>query len=189
MAKIIGIIIAALFFKQTVQCQQTSVKNKLHYTPVLSVGITEGAAGKTAAQLQLSNALSYNSWLAGIGCGIDYYNNKRSIPVFLLLQKELFKNKNTPFLYAATGYNFSWLRDEQKTKPFFSFDHKELNGLYYEIGAGYKLTFQKKYSLGLSAGYSLKQQGEKYFLFERTDQSEQFDYTFRRFSLKISCWF
>lgn len=166
------------------------------FSSIIQAGILEGSAGKTYGQLQLINGIEKDKWFYGLGFGIDYYGSKRSIPIFVDARINLLARKNTPFIYADGGYNVSWLRDDEKLF-FMGTNYKARGGLFYETGVGYKIILKNKVAMGLSAGYSFKEQKE-YFTIRRFDQllpegftqtPEIYKYQFRRISLKLSCSF
>ncbi len=169
------------------------------FTTIVQAGILEGEANKTFGQFQLVNGIQYNAWFYGLGLGVDYYGDKRSVPLFLDIKGDLKKGKKTPFVYADAGYNFSWLREGDKMN-FWGTDYKTRGGLFYETGLGYKFILKNKMALGLSAGYSFKQQKEMFkqnvFMdFPPYNQPgyiqpyDIYDNQFRRVSLKFNCSF
>ncbi|MEP7143778.1 MAG: hypothetical protein ABI707_12945 [Ferruginibacter sp.] len=169
------------------------------FTPIVQVGILEGEAGKTYGQFQLLNGIQRNAWFYGLGLGIDYYASKRSVPLFFDVRRDVIKNKRTPFVYLDGGYNFSWLREDEKIDSWGT-DYKARGGLFYETGLGYKFICKNKMAFGLSAGYSFKQQKEMYrtMIYESftpfptsgyKQTPEIYDYKFRRISLKFNCSF
>jgi len=175
-----------------------SLSTTTKFSSIIQLGILEGQADKTFAQFQLVNGIQHNDWFYGIGLGIDYYNNKRSVPLFLDVKKDLLKRKTTPFIYADAGYNFSWLRDKDKI-AYWGTDYKQKGGVYYETGLGYKFILKNKMALGFSAGYSFKQQKEFFTNFVFNDfppytqssgkHPDIYDYKFRRICLKFNCSF
>lgn len=192
MAKIIGAIFYALFLSNTVTAQPQSEQNKFVYAASMQVGLADGDAEKSALVLHVINGVKYHNWFGGLGVGIDQYANKRSLPLYLALQKEFLHKKHRPFLYSNIGYNLSRLKESQKSINVTSY--KELNGWYYDVGVGYKYVFFKNTALGISAGYSLKQQGEQFTIggmFFPPIQTfpEKYEYTLRRISLKLNYWF
>lgn len=174
-------------------------KNKFSssaFSSIVQAGILEGNAGKTYGQLQLINGIQKSKWFYGLGLGIDYYGSKRSIPIFVDIRRDVLAGKNTLFIYADGGYNVSWLRDDEKVF-FMETSYKARGGLFYEAGVGYKVILKNKVALGLSAGYSFKEQKE-YFTMRRFNQllpggfiqtPEIYKYEFRRISFKINCSF
>jgi hypothetical protein len=177
---------------------KTSGPNK--FTSILQLGILEGQADKTYGQLQLVNGIQRNAWFYGLGLGIDYYGPKRSIPLFVDVKRDFKNGKRTPFLYADGGYNFSWLRENDKVNFWGgNANYKQSGGMYYELGIGYKFPLKNKAALGFSAGYSFKEQKETYTnnlfiepIIPRPNNSlppDIFDYKFRRISLKFNCQF
>jgi hypothetical protein len=166
------------------------------FQSIFLAGIVEGQADKTFAQLQSVNGIKIRTWFAGMGLGIDYYGAKRSIPLFAAIQKDVKENKKTPFAYGNAGYNFSWLRNKEKIVSTLA-DYSQSGGLFYELGLGYKFLLKNKMYLGLSAGYSYKQQSEKIVSQQfcvscvprPVPPIEEFEYKFRRVSIKMNCWF
>lgn len=197
---ILATVILSLFFLQITA--QTKKKNTAgcKFISIIQLGILEGDAGKSFGQLQLVNGIKQNAWFYGLGVGVDYYGSKRSIPLFFDVKRDLKKGNKTPFVFADAGYNFSWLRAEQKSR-FWDKDYTASGGLYYEAGLGYKFILKNKISIGFSAGYSFKQQKETYgntLLIEAPIFPEQYytpppvntyNYTFRRISIKFNCSF
>ncbi len=177
---------------------QPAVNNKspLIFRSIISAGILEGQYDKTTAQFQLVNGMQKNTWFTGMGLGIDYYGGKRSVPLFAAIEKDLRKDKKSPFVYVNGGYNFSWLRENEK-RFFQGTGYSQTGGLFYELGLGYKFILKNKMYLGFAAGYSEKRQNEKIsspqfctFCFPLPVPAvEEFNYTFKRISLKMSCWF
>lgn len=169
------------------------------FTSAIQAGILEGESDKSFGQFQIVNGIQQNAWFYGLGLGIDYYGSKRSVPVFFDVKRDIIKGKRTPYVYADAGYNFSWLRDKDKT-AFWGNDYKEKGGLFYETGLGYKFILKNKIAVGLSAGYSFKQQKEMFTRFIINDfppynqpgvnlPPEVYDYKFRRISIKFNCSF
>jgi hypothetical protein len=191
------IVCSLLFFTAYTQDKPATVE-KLKFTSSVQVGILEGQAKNTAAQFQILNGFRKNGWLASIGAGIDYYGGKRSVPLFIDIKRDFRKGKFTPFIYLAGGYNFSWLRANEKTKFWWgSPDNEEKGGVFYDAGAGYKLSFKNNMALGFSAGYSFKQQSEIVQPNQICDvclpsvpaNTETYTYQFRRISIKMHYWF
>ena len=171
-------------------------KSSLTFSSIVGVGILEGQSDKTTAQVQMVNGVKKDNWFAGIGVGIDYYGKKRSIPLFVSIQRDLRNNKKTPFVYVNGGYNFSWLRENEK-QFFQGTGYSQTGGIFSELGLGYKFLLKNKMYLGFAAGYSEKRQSEKLsspqfctFCFPLPVPAvEEFNYTFKRISLKMYCWF
>ena len=177
---------------------QPAINNKspLAFRSIVTAGILEGQFDKTTAQFQMVNGVQKNTWFTGMGVGIDYYGRKRSVPLFVALEKDWWKNKKSPFVYVNGGYNFSWLRENEK-RFFQGTGYSQTGGIFYELGLGYKFLLKNKMYLGFAAGYSEKRQSEKLsspqfctFCFPLPVPAvEEFNYTFKRISLKMNCWF
>jgi len=160
------------------------------FQSVNQVGLLEGEAG-SSFQLQSINGLRYKTWFAGLGAGIDYYSF-RGIPVFVDVRKDWWKKINTPFVYTDAGIHFSWVGDKNQNwwgRSEFS------NGLFYDLGLGYKVGLNNKNSLLLSGGFSHKNIREKRFTTVYcinppcTEGVEMFRYKLNRISLKAGWQF
>jgi hypothetical protein len=183
--------------------KKSEPSSKYKFISTVNFGLLEGRADKSFGQIQLVNGVKKNTWLYSIGIGVDYYGAKRSAPLFIDVKKDLKSGKKIPFVYFDGGYNFSWLRDKEKITfgGFGGHNYKQRGGLFYEAGMGYKFVLKSKLALGFSAGYSYKQSKEIYTPFIWIDfppypnpnpsaqNSETYDYKFRRISFKLSCWF
>lgn len=157
------------------------------------VGLLNGQADKAGSELQLVSGFAYKTWFTGIGAGIDYYSNLKSIPLFIDIRKDIKENKNTPFINADAGYNLPLTPKNYKPWLQYKFD----GGIYYELGAGYKFSLSGSLGLALSVGYSYKNFREK----DTTPsgmgpggellppQINIYDYKFRRLSVKVGFWF
>jgi hypothetical protein len=180
---------------------QTKKKNDFgsKFTTIIQLGILEGDAGKTFGQVQLVNGIQQNAWFYGLGIGVDYYGPKRSVPLFVDVKRDLKKGNKTPFIFADAGYNFSWLRDSEKSY-IWSTNYKPTGGLYYEAGVGYKFILKNKIAFGFSAGYSFKEQKETYGSILIVEPPitgtanynpplDSYYYKFRRISIKFNCSF
>lgn len=192
------VIFSLSFLLVTAQAKKKNHPNT-QFTSIVQLGILEGDAGKSFGQMQLVNGIQQNAWFYGLGIGIDYYGLKRSIPLFVDVKRDLKKGNKTPFVFADAGYNFSWLRDEEKNRTWDT-DYKATGGLYYEAGLGYRFILKNKMVFGFSAGYSFKEQKETYgntLIIEPPIFPEQYykppvdsyDYKFRRISIKFNCSF
>jgi hypothetical protein len=167
--------------------QISSKAMPVRFTSILQAGLLDGAAN-TAFQMQTINGIRYKTWMTGIGVGLDYYK-VRGIPLFLDLRKNILERKETPFLYGDIGMHFSWVKNSQDyvwTKTTYS------NGLFYELGGGYKFSLPRERGITLSAGYSVKTVSQKNYgigacpFFGPCPEViyEKYDYIFRRLSIK-----
>jgi hypothetical protein len=193
-------ILLAIFFLliniESIAQKPVLKHHSISYRSILQAGILKGQSANAGLQIQTVNGLHFSSWFAGIGLGIDYYGGKRSLPLFAAIEKEMRKNRSTPFLYGNAGYNFSWLKNKEKINSFGN-QYSAKGGLLYEFGLGYKFLLRNKMYAGMTAGYSYKRQVEKYvgpqicnFCFPLPiPPVEEYAYTFRRVSIKFSWWF
>jgi hypothetical protein len=156
----------------------------------VQVGLLEGEE-KAAFQAQAINGIQYKTWYGGVGIGIDNYKF-RTIPLFFDLQKNVFKRNTTPFVFGDIGLHFPWLRNDQKT--FYS-NSEFTNGVYCNVGVGYKINLLKSSRLTFSTAFSLKKLENNYtyticpFVGPCFEQSEQMKYTLRRLALNIGLFF
>ena len=147
-----ALLTAWIFIAATTFCQQTKTRDKVKFRSINQVGFITGSNGESGL-LQTINGVAKNKWSAGIGTGIDFYA-ERGIPLFLDVRRDLLEKKNTPFLYADGGVNFPWLNFIQREqRNTFSTSA----GLYYDLGAGWKLKTDDNHTILISAGYSFKQ--------------------------------
>ena len=187
--KNIFVISVFVLFQFVCVGQKKAVKPS--FTSLNQLGIAWGATGD-ALQLQSINGVSYKTYSAGIGIGFDYYW-ERTVPLFIDLRKNIFSKKQTPFVYADMGVSIPWVKSN-KENTWFKSDYEE--GSYYDIGVGYRIPVNKKMFANLSFGFSQKKLQEKrindvtilVFPYEGNN-TEDYDYTFRRFSLKAGLSF
>ena len=187
------LLVTCLLFLLSAKSQHiTKTSAAIKFQSNLQSGILIGQKGsKPALSVNAVNGIKYSTWFGGIGVGIDYYGLKRSIPLFLDIQKDISAKFNSWFWFADAGYNFPWLMNNEKMK--FVEKYKAVGGLFYEAGAGYKFTIFNKTRIGLSAGYSYKQLKEKYTYpcvwceFNiPPDQTNKYQY--RRIAIKFNWW-
>ena len=167
------------------QQQLTKTATPIKFQSNLQSGILIGQKGsKPALVINSVNGIQAATWFAGIGVGIDYYQ-KRTIPLFINAEKNLSVKANTFFLYGTAGYNFPWLKDDEK----ILYMGNASGGLFYEAGAGYKFTIFNKTHIGFSAGYSYKQLKEKYnLLYDFPTPEQTNNYEYRRIAIKFNWW-
>jgi hypothetical protein len=132
-------------------CVQASAQTKaFRFQSGVQFGLLEGEGG-SAFQVQTVNGFQHKTWFGGLGVGLDYYHT-RTIPFFLSLRKAFGSGTKSPFVYANGGYNFPWLRDQDKI--WVEADAE--GGLFYDAGIGYQLPVMKSSALFFSAGFSQK---------------------------------
>ena len=157
------------------------------------VGISAGQKGSTPAlNFSVVNGVQFKQWFAGVGAGVDYYGLKRSVPLFLSVQRMFSEKTNTFFLFTGAGYNLPWLKASEKMQNVDNY--KQAGGLFYEAGVGYKFKFISHSKMGLSAGYSFRQLKEKYteqcaWCEQEIPPSEVDNYKFRVIEIKLNWWF
>lgn len=166
---------------------QTAQKtNPVRFHSTNQVGFIQGQEG-SALLLQSINGIQYQTYLAGIGVGLDYYK-QRSVPLFLALRKNLFPKSNTPFIYIDGGYHFIWKDDA--TENFIVTDKK--GGIFSDLGIGYNFSAFQSSAVTISLGYSIKNMSETQNLHpERSSwppppgDLQKFEYKLKRYVFKI----
>lgn len=126
----------------------TAQKEKLKFNSFNSAGIVAGENGVYPV-FESINGLWKKDWFTGIGTGIDYYPNLRSVPIFIDVKKNIYKNF---FINIDAGYNFPWVEEKYKITEISKF----YGGLYYELNAGYKIILKQCPNFIVEAGYSYK---------------------------------
>jgi|SRR5688572_30227723 len=173
--------------------EKIQAQDKIKFTSTNLAGLLTGSS-EPAFQLQSINGLRYKEFTAGIGVGMDNYYFK-TIPLFLHVTRTVFSKNKLPFVYADIGLNFPQDRDSDKDS-WQNSSYSE--GLYFDLGFGYRVPVYKKISMNFSLGYSQKHLNE-----ERTGgyyigfpnpvfiklPSEYYSYAFRRISLKAGLSF
>jgi hypothetical protein len=189
------ILLLILFFAVAdISAQQKNNIKLFQFHSINNIGLLEGQAG-SAFQLQTINGTQYKSWFAGIGLGLDYYRY-RTIPLFLDVRKEFGKTKNKFFVYGDGGISFSWVTDKQKM--IYANNDKFKNGIYYDAGAGYKISITRNNSVLINIGYSFKKVEETnigggffnpgdptLFYTDPLPVMQKYDYSLHRFTFKI----
>ena len=183
------IILCCLLFGLHTNAQQKEThvkKSTVTYHSTLQGGILKGET-TSAFQLLHINGVQYKTWFGGIGVGIDNYF-MRTVPIFAEVRKDILNKRSTPFVYAGIGPQVMWLKEQEKMQ-FVSADYN--SGIYYRIGAGYKLSISQKHALMIEAGYSLKKVNYTYnyvnpcLIGPCTEYKNNMDYTLRRLSFQL----
>jgi hypothetical protein len=174
------------------QTDSTSQKTKkkscsCSFSSINQAGIMRGEEG-AYFQLQTINGMRYKTWFAGLGLGLDRYP-VNGIPVFLDIRKYFKVHEEFhPFVYANGGVHIADIHNEETQWQRIDYS----NGLYYDVGLGLRLPFNKKTGLLLSGGYSYKKYEKtlRYNVsgctfFPCYESMERYTYTLNRLSLKI----
>jgi hypothetical protein len=189
MSKLVFFTSICLLLYFTVNGQQ---KTRLKFTSINEVGVAWGSTDD-GLQVQTINGFYYKTFSAGLGIGLDYYW-ERTIPVFIDLRKDIFNKKQTPFVYADLGTNLPWVKTKEENWWYKSeYD----DGIYFDIGIGYKVPLNKTWFVNMSFGYSQKKIKETRknktviddFSPYGNYNTENFIYTLRRVSLKAGLGF
>ena len=145
-------LLILLLFPVSVYSQQSACPCR--FQGILSAGL---AAGESAAKpvVQFSGGLTNKFFFAGAGVGLDPYRF-HSIPVFADLRYN-FGRMKTGFLYAHTGYNFTYNHKESEMWIWGNkTTDKSEGGFYLDAGIGYRLHLKGWHRLLFSAGFSHK---------------------------------
>lgn len=166
--------------------QTTKKTAQVRFRSINQIGFVNGQTG-TELLLQSINGIQYQTFIVGIGIGLDYYQ-QRSVPVFLELRKNLFKKTNTPFVYVDGGHHFVWLAEE----PEEWFTSSIKGELYYDLGVGYHFPAFRSSAVTVSLGYNVKTMSEIRNIHpERSSwppppgDFQKFDYKLSRYSFKM----
>jgi hypothetical protein len=158
--------------------------NKPVFHAIANAGLIAGASDRDL-QLQAITGVGYQTWLAGVGAGLDYYY-VRSVPLFIEVRKQ-FKKSMPLFAYADAGVNFPWVENKEEMQAWgYKSDFK--SGLYYDFGAGWHYEIGKRNKLLFSVGYAGKKIREvQTTTFNNT--ITKLEYNLRRISIKVGFQF
>jgi hypothetical protein len=167
-----------------------AAQKKVFFSSENYIGLLEGERG-SQFQLETINGIKYRTWFAGVGIGIDWYY-KRSIPVFLSINKGVFKTQNRSFFITADGgVNFPWEKSDYANEWGYTVK-KMIPGIYCEGGLGYRIGMRKTNdALLIQLGYSYKYMEEKIknnytgFIPPPEYPDDHFNYHLKRLSLKL----
>jgi hypothetical protein len=106
-----------------------------------------------SGSLSLVNGIKWKQWHAGIGIGLDGYDDWRFFPVFTSLTLDLSKKGgNSVFLQLNTGYSFG--QYVPLNNPGFD-GYKDYGGFMMNPMIGYRVKVDK-YSFCVSAGHKFQ---------------------------------
>lgn len=189
------LFLIALVLLLFVLASRAQLSSSIKFRSLNLAGVLQGGNGPEW-QVQTINGISYKTVFAGIGAGIDNYY-QQTIPLFLDLRKNILDKRRTPFLYLDLGVSLP--ADRKSTEQVWngSITHQFTNGYYYDVGIGYSLPVEGKFSFLMSLGYSQKSMKEHRINnydniigpFGSEGYHEDYDYTFRRFSIKLGLGF
>lgn len=164
-----------------------TAKPKIVYSTINQFGIITGSKGE-AMSVQAINGVKRSKAFAGIGVGLDFYGD-RTIPLFLDIRNDFSTSKNTPFAYVDGGINFLWLNFIQREQKNFP---TPFPSLFYEVGAGWKLSDKNGRGWIVSVGYSLKQVKYKSSSFRipptlqlQSSNEDRYNFIYRRLVIKL----
>jgi len=169
-------------------------QRKINFNSRNYIGLLEGENG-SAFQVETTNGISYRSWFAGLGTGLDWYYI-RSIPLFGSLSKSfLEKNNRSFFISTDIGINFPWTHQYYHDWNYGGTE-KYYNGLYLTAGIGYKTGIGKKSdAILLQLGYSYKHTKERVFsnypclVCPNSETTSIYNFYLRRLSLRAGWGF
>lgn len=122
------------------------------FSSINQTGLLFGTNG-TYYLLQTINGISYKTWFAGIGVGVDPYF-RTSYPLFVDLRKNFLDKKNTPFVYGDVGAHI--IKDKHDQQNFWYENVYRGGGAYTDAGIGYRFSILSFFQGVISAGYSFK---------------------------------
>jgi hypothetical protein len=187
-----------VFFTITAMLLLVSAANaqqhpKVQFASINQFGFLAGSSDQ-AFQVQTVNGLAHKTWFVGVGLGLDYYN-KKTIPLFADLRRNLSQKHQAPFIYLDLGASMPWKKEEKGEWVTSTWG----SGFFYEAGIGYSFPVNRVLSMNCSAGYSQKSLHETrtttggiiidFPPYEREPLKDYYDYTCRRFSLKVALRF
>ena len=145
--KRIYLTVTCLLFLLSAKSQHiTKTSPEIKFQSNLQSGLLVGQKdSKSALSVNAVNGIKSSTWFGGIGVGIDYYGLKRSIPLFLDIQKDISAKSNTWFWFADAGYNFPWLMNNEKMK--FVERTKQLEACFMKQVQDINLPFLTKHLL------------------------------------------
>jgi hypothetical protein len=126
---------------------------KVEFHSINQFAIVGGESQMNSA-FQTVNGAKFFDWFTGIGIGIDNYRYK-TLPLFID-GRWFFGDDKNGFVYGDIGYNFPMKNKPGKEISYYSSYHFT-EGVYTDIGIGYKAPLYKKSSLLFSLGYSYKE--------------------------------
>jgi hypothetical protein len=176
----------------------SSAQHEVTFSSQNYIGLLVGEQG-SKTQLQTINGAKFKTWFVGLGTGIDWYH-RRSIPLFISVDKDFLKKGNRNFFIAANaGLNFPWKDDKNYNEGGYTIE-KTPAGFYWETGLGYRIGVGKKNdAILLQVGYSYKHIREDikdvYYTYApnlnipvwspQPEITNRIDYYLNRLSLKI----
>ncbi len=184
-------IICVLFFLMALVKVKAQSNNKYYLIPQVALLNGDHTA---SGQVQIVGGIEKKKLSYGIGAAIDYYK-VRTIPVFFDLRYGLNKT-NAVFSYVNIGTDIAWPLENQYTYNWlWSGNSKSSfsNGMFADIGLGYKIQGKKSSRFLVSLGYTMKTITEKRseiifrdfppYVAETTNRTYQ--YTFNRLALRV----
>ncbi len=145
------ITLFVFFLISSANAQSKTEKTAYYFIPQVALLNGDNA---TSAQVQMTGGIQKKNWMLGIGTAIDYYK-VRTVPMFADLRFCFGKNRAI-FSYLDLGTDIVWPLESQNNYRW------DGNGLYNDIGIGYAFGGQKKKSIVVSMGYSVKKVAESY---------------------------
>lgn len=158
---------------------------KITFSSITRVALAVGESNN-AFTVQTINGIHKDKWFAGLGAGIDFYG-RRSIPLFISVQREFLPSAKRLFVYADGGINYRWLQ----SNDYYKYNSGSTPGLYYEGGIGWKIYGKNNTAFMFSAGFSVKQVKETIFNYwynfgpTFADNNEQYNYHYRRIMIRL----
>ncbi len=167
-----------------------TTKSKWHFKSTNLIGNLLGEQGSKFS-MQSINGFSKNSWMVGIGVGIDPYGYS-SIPVFLDIRKSFGKKAWQPYVYTDAGPSFPLSNPDlpktwQSGLPGFDLN----TGWVAEFGIGVQKKIAGNTQFVLQFGYSQKyysfnsHQGNFGFISSIWPETSTYEYQYRRWAVRM----
>lgn len=138
----------------------SSVSTKIRYTNSFSSGAMFNDEGNISGSLSVINGIKWKQLRAGIGIGLDGYEDWRFTPLFASITLDLSKkNESAIFLQFNCGHSFGQYVAINNNQGFDGYD--DYGGLMINPMMGYRIVVGKN-SFIVSAGYKFQKAGIEY---------------------------
>lgn len=148
MNRLISVVLISFMMPAALSAQHKGVR----FHSINSGGLIIGAKENNVL-IQSVNGFAVNTFFLGLGAGFDYYKYN-TVPLFADVRKT-FGKRNLAFAYGDIGTNFSHKNKPGDELGFFT-SYKFREGLYTDVGLGYKATLIKRSFMLFTIGYSYK---------------------------------
>jgi hypothetical protein len=91
------------------------------------------------------------------GAGIEFYEDRSMLPLFVNVRTDLVKARVTPFFAANAGYAFGWVSYDEGS---------DWGGMFVEPNFGVRFNFNPNFAMNLSTGIKFQRAREDYYYYE-----------------------